>query len=136
MDYLKSSNRDSRRRCTMLQTQLKTLCEERADFLAHLQDQGRDINHLRKQLGLAEKENEDLMTSDSDFNDPNRPRYTTRELKELITERDEMLTVIQSLRDELEAERTSKLAITGNLNKSNSNLENSKEEDKTDDDEL
>lgn len=135
MDYLKSSNRDCRRRCTMLQMQLKTLCEERADFLAHLQDQGRDINHLRKQLGLAEKENEDLMSYESDINDPNRPRYTTRELKELITERDEMLTVIQKLRDELEAEKTSKLAMMGSLNQSNSNIESTKEDDKTDDDE-
>lgn len=120
----------------MLQTQLKTLCEERADFLAHLQDQGRDINHLRKQLGLAEKENEDLMSSDFDFNDPNRPRYTTRELKDLISERDEMLTLIQKLRDELEIERTSKLATMGNFNKSDSNLENSNEESKNEEDEM
>lgn len=120
----------------MLQTQLKTLCEERADFLAHLQDQGRDINQLRKRLGLAEKENEDLMSYESDINDPNRPRYTTRELKELITERDEMLTVIQKLKDELEAEKTSKLAMMGSLNQSNSNIESTKEDDKTDDDEM
>ncbi len=34
--------------------------EERADFLAQLQDQHRDILSLRKRLGIAEKENEDL----------------------------------------------------------------------------
>ncbi|XP_065364181.1 RILP-like protein homolog [Calliphora vicina] len=104
MDRFKSSGRDTRRRCTMLQTQVKTLCEERADFLAQLQDQCREINSLRKRLGLAEKDNEDLyMSHDNDPNDPNRPRYTTRELKELINERDELLTTIENLNEELRA---------------------------------
>lgn len=85
-----------------MQAQVKTLCEERADFLAQLQDQCREINQLRKRLGLAEKENEDLVQSyDDDQNDPNRPRYTTRELKELISERDELLTTIDSLNEQL-----------------------------------
>ncbi|XP_075159209.1 rab interacting lysosomal protein like [Haematobia irritans] len=104
LERFKASGRDTRRRCTMLQTQVKTLCEERADFLAQLQDQQRDINCLRKRLGLAEKENEDLvMSHDDDPNDPNRPRYTTRELKELINERDELLTTIENLNEELRA---------------------------------
>lgn len=104
LERFKASGRDTRRRCTMLQTQVKTLCEERADFLAQLQDQQRDINSLRKRLGLAEKENEDLvMSQDDDPNDPNRPRYTTRELKELINERDELLTTIENLNEELRA---------------------------------
>lgn len=85
-----------------MQAQVKTLCEERADFLAQLQDQCREINQLRKRLGLAEKENEDLVQSyDDDQNDPNRPRYTTRELKELISERDELLTTIDGLNEQL-----------------------------------
>lgn len=104
LERFKASGRDVRRRCTMLQTQVKTLCEERADFLAQLQDQQRDINTLRRRLGLAEKENEDLvMSHDDDPNDPNRPRYTTRELKELISERDELLTTIETLNEELRA---------------------------------
>lgn len=136
MELLKSSNRDARRRCTMLQTQIKTLCEERADFLAHLQDQGRDINQLRKKLGLAEKQNEDLMSYDSDLDDPNRPRYTTRELKDLIVERDEMLTIIENLREKLEIERTSKLAVMGISEKIHGDLKNNEEEIKTDETEL
>ncbi|EDV92374.1 RILP-like protein homolog [Drosophila grimshawi] len=101
-ERLKASERDTRRRHKLMQTQVKTLCEERADFLAQLQDQCREINQLRKRLGLAEKENEDLVQSyDDDQNDPNRPRYTTRELKELISERDELLTTIDSLNEQL-----------------------------------
>lgn len=43
-----------------MQTQVRTLCDERADFLVQLQDQQRDIAALRQRLGLAQKENEDL----------------------------------------------------------------------------
>lgn len=101
-ERLKASERDTRRRHKLMQAQVKTLCEERADFLAQLQDQSREINQLRKRLGLAEKENEDLVASyDDGQNDPNRPRYTTRELKELISERDELLTTIDTLNEQL-----------------------------------
>lgn len=111
LERFKSSGRDTRRRCTMLQTQVKTLCEERADFLAQLQDQCREINNLRKRLGLAEKENEDLVMSQDDvLNDPNRPRYTTRELKELLNERDELLTTIENLNEELRALKPTEIA--------------------------
>lgn len=44
-----------------MQTQVRTLCDERADFLVQLQDQQRDISALRQRLGLAQKENEDLI---------------------------------------------------------------------------
>lgn len=113
IDRLKSSGRDAHRRRKMLQSQVKTLCEERADFLAQLQDQYRDINQLRKQLGLAEKENEDLVKSCSDDpNDPNRPRYTTLQLKELICERDELITTVDNLTEELKALKPSNAKTT------------------------
>ncbi|XP_055911831.1 RILP-like protein homolog [Eupeodes corollae] len=102
MDRLKNSGRETRRRHKQLQLQVKTLCEERADFLAQLQDQHRDIMQLRKRLGIAEKENEDLVKS-QDENDPNRPRYTTLELKEIMNERDELLTAIDNLNEELKS---------------------------------
>lgn len=44
-----------------MQAQVRTLCDERADFLVQLQDQQRDISALRQRLGLAQKENEDLI---------------------------------------------------------------------------
>ncbi|XP_055386790.1 RILP-like protein homolog [Condylostylus longicornis] len=102
IERLTNSGRDSRRRQKMLQVQVKTLCEERADFLAQLQDQHREINQLKKRLGIAEKENEDLANSlEYENDDPNRPRYTTSELKELLNERDELLTKIDDLTEEL-----------------------------------
>lgn len=44
-----------------MQAQVRNLCDERADFLVQLQDQQRDISALRQRLGLAQKENEDLV---------------------------------------------------------------------------
>lgn len=81
---------------------MRQLCEERADFLAQLQDQHREIVLLKRSLGLAEKENEDL-TKPHDENDPNRPRYTTNELKEIMSERDDLKSRICDLEEELKA---------------------------------
>lgn len=60
MERLNNSGRESRKRQKLLQVQVRSLVEERADFLAQLQDQHREIIALRKRLGIAEKENEDL----------------------------------------------------------------------------
>lgn len=60
LERLTNQNRELRRKHRTLQTQVRTLCDERADFLVRLQDQQRDIGALRQRLGLAQKENEDL----------------------------------------------------------------------------
>lgn len=56
--------REVRRKNRSLQNQVRTLCDERADFLVQLQDQKRKIGSLTQRLGLAQKENEDLVKSD------------------------------------------------------------------------
>lgn len=61
IDRLTGSGRESRKRQKLLQVQVRSLVEERADFLAQLQDQHREINALKRRLGIAEKENEDLV---------------------------------------------------------------------------
>ncbi|KAK9892494.1 hypothetical protein WA026_020484 [Henosepilachna vigintioctopunctata] len=114
VDRLMSSSRDSKRKHKTLQLQVRTLCDERADFLVQLQDQQRDITALRQRLGLAEKENEDLSKLDLalpsnkaiyDLDDPNRPRFTTQELKDILNERNELKAKVSDLEDELETYR-------------------------------
>uniref|UniRef100_A0A0K8TMV5 Putative myosin class ii heavy chain n=1 Tax=Tabanus bromius TaxID=304241 RepID=A0A0K8TMV5_TABBR len=100
VERLKNSSRENRRRHKQIQVQVRNLLEEKADFLAQLQDQHREITVLRRRLGIAEKENEDLSIS-ADDSDPNRPRYTTKELKELLSERDELMTKVNDLSEEL-----------------------------------
>ncbi|XP_031331168.1 RILP-like protein homolog isoform X2 [Photinus pyralis] len=114
VDRLTNSGRELRRKHKTLQNQVRTLCDERADFLVQLQDQQRDITALRQRLGLAEKENEDLAKSDVsypsnkavyDLDDPNRPRFTTAELKDILHERNELKARVSDLEDELETYR-------------------------------
>lgn len=100
MERLKNAGRESRRRLKVMQVQVRTLCEERADFLAQMQDQHREIVSLKKRLGIAEKENEDLVKC-TDEDDPERPRFTTAELKEVLAERNELKSRINDLEEEL-----------------------------------
>ncbi|XP_037039328.1 RILP-like protein homolog isoform X2 [Bradysia coprophila] len=101
MERLSNSSRESRKRQKLLQVQVRSLVEERADFLAQLQDQHREILSLRKRLGIAEKENEDLSKCQDEENDPHRARYSTAELKEILCERDELKSQINDLATEL-----------------------------------
>lgn len=55
--------KELRRKHRGSQTQVRGLIDERADFLAQLQDQHRELLGLRQRLGLAQKENEDLAKS-------------------------------------------------------------------------
>uniref|UniRef100_A0A182MJA3 RH1 domain-containing protein n=1 Tax=Anopheles culicifacies TaxID=139723 RepID=A0A182MJA3_9DIPT len=97
-DRLKKVVSESRRRQKLSHNQIITLCEERADFLAQIQDQHHEIKSLRMQLGLAEKENEDLANR---VNEDERPRFSTVELKEMLTSRNELKARVSDLEQEL-----------------------------------
>ncbi|XP_066144372.1 RILP-like protein homolog isoform X2 [Euwallacea fornicatus] len=121
IDRLTTTSKELRRKHKSMQTQVRTLCDERADFLVQMQDQQRDINALRKRLGLAQKENEDLIMCDIpipvnkavyDLDDPNRPRFTTQELKDILHERNELKARVSDLEDELETFRPKKKVDT------------------------
>ncbi|KYB26082.1 RILP-like protein homolog [Tribolium castaneum] len=114
VERLNNTSRELRRKHKLFQSQVRTLCDERADFLVQLQDQQRDIVGLRQRLGLAQKENEDLAKCDPpvpvnkavyDLDDPNRPRFTTQELKDILHERNELKARVSDLEDELETYR-------------------------------
>lgn len=100
MERLRNSGRESRKRHKILQSQVRTLIEERADFLVQVQDQNREINGLRKSLGIAEKETDDLLKV-HEKDDANRARFSTAELKDLLLERDELKAKIENLEAEL-----------------------------------
>ncbi|VEN51266.1 unnamed protein product [Callosobruchus maculatus] len=121
VERLSTSSRELRRKHKSMQVQVRTLCDERADFLVQLQDQQRDISALRQRLGLAQKENEDLVKCDLpipsnkavyDLDDPNRPRFTTQELKDILHERNELKARVSDLEDELETYRPKNKAET------------------------
>ncbi|XP_028981880.1 RILP-like protein homolog isoform X2 [Diachasma alloeum] len=116
VEKLTSVGRELKRKQRQAQMQARGLVEERADFLAQLQDQNRELINLRARLGLARKENEDLTKSNQgcpdltnkvvyDLDDPDRPRFTTAELKEILHERNELKARVSDLEDELELYR-------------------------------
>ncbi|KAK0158502.1 hypothetical protein PV328_009499 [Microctonus aethiopoides] len=115
VEKLGSVGRELKRKQRQAQMQARGLVEERADFLAQLQDQNRELINLRARLGLARKENEDLTKSQGcpdltnkvvyDLDDPDRPRFTTAELKEILHERNELKARVSDLEDELELYR-------------------------------
>ncbi|XP_043270999.1 RILP-like protein homolog isoform X2 [Venturia canescens] len=115
VEKLSSLGRELKRKQRQAQMQSRGLVEERADFLAQLQDQNRELINLRARLGLARKENEDLTKSHCypdltnkvvyDLDDPDRPRFTTAELKEILHERNELKARVSDLEDELELYR-------------------------------
>lgn len=96
IDQLKHQSQESKKRFKTLQNQVKTLCEERADFLAKIQDQHKETMILKKQLGIAEKENEDLGREES-----STPRFTIAELKEVLNERNDLKNRVNDLEEEL-----------------------------------
>ncbi|XP_042875793.1 RILP-like protein homolog [Penaeus japonicus] len=109
-------NRELRRRQRTYGSQMRSLIDERAELQAALQEETRAVNVLRQRLGLAQKENEDLASSSSDSldltnklvfdrDDPNRPRFTMTELKEILYERNELKARVSDLEDELEMYR-------------------------------
>lgn len=94
----KHQNMEIRKRLKMLQMQIKNLCEERADFLASLQDQNREIITLKRKIGLKEDINE---TGDIERDESTIPRFTVAELKEILNERNELKNRINDLEEEL-----------------------------------
>ena len=55
--------KELRRKHRVVQAQVHTLIGERADFLAQVHDQQRELQLLRQRLGVAQRENEDLACS-------------------------------------------------------------------------
>ena len=100
-EKLSGSNKDLRRKLRQSQSQLHCLVDERAELQVTLQDAQRETAILARRLGLATRENEELAQSACsepnlagkviyDLEDPNRPRFTLAELKDILQERNSL----------------------------------------------
>ncbi|CAN7986974.1 unnamed protein product [Ixodes hexagonus] len=102
------------RRSRRLQVQVRQLCEEQGDLQAQLQDAHGQLATLQQRLGTAVKDNHDLLESSDglssadlrgkmlvDLDDPQRPRFTLDELKNILFERNELKAKVSDLEDEL-----------------------------------
>lgn len=71
LEFIKIEQNQMRRRSRVMESQVKSLYEEREEILADMK--GRNMIILRDHLGMAQFENEDLAWRK--FNDPMAPRW-------------------------------------------------------------
>lgn len=115
-------NHDLRHRITVVEAQGKALIEQKVELEAYLQTKEQEMGTLRAELGkLREKlqgehsengeeiktepNNDDYLSESEkmalDFKDPNRPRFTLQELRDVLHERNELKSRVFLLQEEL-----------------------------------
>ncbi|XP_075754650.1 RILP-like protein 1 isoform X2 [Pelodiscus sinensis] len=115
-------NHDLRHRITVVEAQGKALIEQKVELQACLQTKEQEIGTLRAELGkLREKlqkehsqngeeiktepSNDDYLSESEkmamDLKDPNRPRFTLQELRDVLHERNELKSKVFLLQEEL-----------------------------------
>lgn len=100
---MKNSGRESRKRQKLLQTQVRTLLEERSDLLMQIQDQNREISVLRRSLGFGGNDQVDLKTAST----AECSQLSKDDLKPLILERDNLKAKIKQMENELKQFKSS-----------------------------
>nr|XP_056715418.1 RILP-like protein 1 isoform X2 [Euleptes europaea] len=116
-------NHDLRHRITVVEAQGKALIEQKVELEAYLQTKEQEMAALRAELGKlreklqgepsqngedvpAEEPNNEEYISESekiamDLKDPNRPRFTLQELRDVLHERNELKSKVFLLQEEL-----------------------------------
>ncbi|NXU56598.1 RIPL1 protein, partial [Turnix velox] len=115
-------NHDLRHRITVVEAQGKALIEQKVELEAYLQTKEQEMGNLRAELGkLREKlqgeesqngeeektepNNDDCLSEAEkmamDLKDPNRPRFTLQELRDVLHERNELKSKVFLLQEEL-----------------------------------
>uniref|UniRef100_A0A8C6ZK28 RILP-like protein 1 n=1 Tax=Nothoprocta perdicaria TaxID=30464 RepID=A0A8C6ZK28_NOTPE len=107
-------NHDLRHRITVVEAQGKALIEQKVELEAYLQTKEQEMGTLRAELGkLREKlqgedsqNGEEIKVRESekmavDLKDPNRPRFTLQELRDVLHERNELKSKVFLLQEEL-----------------------------------
>ncbi|XP_067862336.1 RILP-like protein 1 isoform X3 [Heptranchias perlo] len=115
-------NHDLRHKITMIDAQGKGLIEQKVELEATLQTKEQEMGNMRTEIGRlrekfqgqptqngdeevkAEPMSEEDFRSDKtlvDLNDPNRPRFTLQELRDVLHERNELKAKVFLLQEEM-----------------------------------
>lgn len=115
MEELKRQNRELLKMQQSARTQVISLVEEKEQLQMRCQDQEEELSSLQENLGVVCKTNEDLSKASGvptcsntvtyDVDDPERPRFTVRELRKILFERNDLKARVSELEDELELYR-------------------------------
>ncbi|KAG5666651.1 hypothetical protein PVAND_014667 [Polypedilum vanderplanki] len=109
IEELKMAINQMRRQSRVMESQVKTLYEEREEILAEMNDQHKSFIVLRDHLGIAQLENEDLAWRK--LNDSERPRFTMSEMSKIFTEKSALAEKVAKLEKELEKFKNEKTKI-------------------------
>ncbi|ELT88429.1 hypothetical protein CAPTEDRAFT_107521 [Capitella teleta] len=111
LERLARLNADYRRKTTLNQRQAETLIQEKSDLQAQLHDKEQHITRIKDRLNThdmsASVEGSLLTTPRTsgkmliDMKDPDRPRFTLHELREVLQERNELKTKLIEVEEEL-----------------------------------
>ncbi|CAM1320712.1 RILPL1 (predicted) [Pycnogonum litorale] len=123
VEKLTKTTNDLKKRYRSTQKQMKMIIDEKSELQAQVQEQERELQVLKDNLGTAVKENEDLVRSKAineilelknkvviDLDDPNRPRFTLREVKKILNERNELKARLCEIQDEMDFMRRKQIS--------------------------
>lgn len=99
IEEMKVSHNQMRRMSRAMETQVKSLYEEREEILAEMNRQDKTFVVLRDHLGMAQVENESLAWRA--LNDDQRPRFTLNEMNDVLRERNALIEKVKELEEEL-----------------------------------
>uniref|UniRef100_A0A096LRN9 Rab interacting lysosomal protein-like 2 n=1 Tax=Poecilia formosa TaxID=48698 RepID=A0A096LRN9_POEFO len=109
-------NQDLLHRTGLMEAQGKTLIQQRAELEASAQAQQQDNNQAQSEMSKILGRRGEVLTMSSlsqqqtvganqlvvDLNDPNRPRFTMQELKEVLQERNQLKAQLMVAQEELQ----------------------------------
>lgn len=110
LDRFMKMNAELRHKQNVLQAQLKSTVERKADMEADLKEKSKEIENLQAQLDSAnsnspsspsQKPIESIKKSTGDQKDPDQPCFTKKEVRDIIFERNELKTNLFLVQEEL-----------------------------------
>ncbi|XP_060928928.1 RILP-like protein 1 isoform X2 [Limanda limanda] len=110
LDRFMKMNAELRHKQDVLQTQLKSTVERKADMEADLKEKSKEIENLQAQLDRSNSNSpsspsqtarESTEKTTGDQKDPDRPCFTKKEVRDIICERNELKTNLFLVQEEL-----------------------------------
>ncbi|XP_071353290.1 RILP-like protein 1 [Trachinotus anak] len=110
LDRFMKMNAELRHKQNVLQAQLKSTVERKADMEADLKEKSKEIENLQAQLDSANSNSpsspsqtacESAKKSTADQKDPDQPCFTKKEVRDIIFERNELKTNLFLVQEEL-----------------------------------
>ncbi|CAG0913344.1 unnamed protein product [Notodromas monacha] len=114
LETMNGSCRDLKRRLKSVKEQIVLMVGERADLQTELVELTRENSALKQEKALSSTPQASFIEAQKlvyDVDDPDRPRFTTQELKEILHERNELKERVNYLEDKMKRQTSSPAEI-------------------------